>query len=58
MLKFYGRVDEDDWNSNRDDKQSEIEDQADMNRGEWEYNQDVEDYGPTYEDLDSGDNQD
>lgn len=29
-----------------------------MDRGEWEYLQNVNDYGPTREDLDSGDDED
>lgn len=52
---YIQRVDEDDWDSNRDEKWENEKDELHMDRGEWEYWQNVEDYGLTDEDMDSGD---
>jgi len=52
------REDEEFWDSDRDEEWEAIKDEVDMDRGEWEYIENVEDYGLTNEDLDSGDDDD
>jgi hypothetical protein len=52
------REDEEFWDSDRDEEWEAIKDEVDMDRGEWEYLKNVEDYGLTNEDLDSGDDDD
>lgn len=58
-MKFYIEpVDPDDYDPDRDEEWENIKDEVDMSRGEWEYQKDVEDYGLTKEDMDSGDDED
>lgn len=45
----------DQWDRDRDEKWVEIEHETDLTRGQWEYLENVNDYGPTDEDMDSGD---
>ena len=58
MLGPWDKVDEEDWDSNRDERWAEIEDEVDMDRGTWEHEQNVNDYGLTREVMDSGDDED
>lgn len=59
-MKFYiDPVDQEDFDPDRDEEWEEVkEDQVNMSRGEWEYYKNVEDYGLTKEDMDSGDDED
>lgn len=58
-MKFYIEpVDPEDFDPDRDKEWEEIKDEVDMSRGEWEYHENVKDYGLTKEDMDSGDNED
>ena len=60
MLDLFRRPREDEkfWNSDRDEEWEAIKDEVDTDRGEWEYLKNVEEYGLTKEDLDSGDDED
>ncbi|WP_409303888.1 hypothetical protein [Peribacillus sp. SCS-155] len=52
---FRLKEDEENWDRDRDQEWDRIKDEVDMDRGEWEYQKNVQDYGLTEEDMDSGD---